>query len=284
MSAMLDQIIQHTERPYLDRARARPFVKWAGGKRTLIPEIAQRLPDDFNVYWEPFLGGGAVFFALDSRIRSAHLSDVNQELALTYQVVRNSPHALVSKLEDHARLHSKDHYLRVRKMDGIPSAIEVAARFIYLNKTCFNGLYRVNKSGQFNVPMGKYKNPTICDAENLHAASEVLHKAEVRLGDFAKIDPSNGDFVYADPPYDGTFAEYDSGGFTDADQRRLRDAAVKWHRLGAAVMVSNADTPLIRDLYGRQPFTLHTVRAPRNINCKADGRGEVGELLITSYD
>ena len=267
-----------------DGTRARPFVKWAGGKRAIVPEIAHRLPESIRTYWEPFLGGGAVFFALDRRIGTAQLSDVNAELALTYQMVRTRADRLIEVLNEHARLHSKAHYLKVRKMDENLNSVERAARFIYLNKTCFNGLYRVNKSGRFNVPMGRYKNPAICDEDNLRAASEVLQKATVRIGDFTRIQPTKGDFIYADPPYDGTFTGYDSIGFTADDQRRLRDAALRWHGEGAAVMVSNADTPHIRSLYERQPFTLHTVTAPRSINCKADGREPVGELLITSYE
>lgn len=281
---MLDKVLQHTERPYLDRARARPFVKWAGGKRTLIPEIARRLPDDIGIYYEPFVGGGALFFALDSRIAKAELSDVNAELALTYQVIKNDPEPLITLLQQHADSHRKSHYLRVRKTMDMNTSVELAARFIYLNKTCFNGLYRVNKSGQFNVPMGKYKNPLICDVDNLRAVSEVLKKATVKIGDFAKIYPSGGDFIYADPPYDQTFTGYDADGFDKDDQTRLRDSALRWHRAGANVMLSNADTDLIRSLYGRAPFVLHSVSAPRTINCKAKGRGAVGELLITTYD
>ena len=284
MKVGFNDILRFTEHPYLDKARARPFLKWAGGKRTLIPEIVKRIPRFFNEYWEPFLGGGAVFFALDGIIRSANLSDVNKELVLTYQVVRNDPVALVSYLQEHAKRHSKSHYLQVRKQSISYNPVELAARFVYINKTCFNGLYRVNKSGQFNVPMGTYKNPTICDAENLRAVSEVLHKANVRLGDFSKIRPRATDFIYADPPYDGTFSSYDSSGFTEDDQKRLRDFAIEWHNTGASVMISNADTPLIQELYSRQPFTLHSVTAPRSINSNANGRGPVAELLITTYE
>lgn len=284
MNATFTDLLQHTERPYLDQARARPFVKWAGGKRTLIPEISRRLPGSIHTYWEPFLGGGAVYFGLNSRMGSAQLSDVNAELALTYQVVRNNPEPLIDLLSEHARNHAKPYYMRIRKLSDTPSSIELAARFIYLNKTCYNGLYRVNKSGQFNVPMGSYKNPIICDAENLRAASEVLKNAVIRIGDFDKINPSGGDFVYADPPYDGTFSGYDAHGFEESDQTRLRDAAVRWHKAGAAVMVSNSDTELIRSLYGKSPFVLHEVSAPRTINSNGSGRGAVGELLITTYD
>ena len=284
MSTTLDGILSHTQRPYLDRARARPFVKWAGGKRAVVPEIAKRLPDTITTYWEPFVGGGAVFFALDSRIKTAQLSDVNAELALTYQIVRNKPEKLIAALNEHAEQHSKVHYLRVRKRTDIRSSIDVAARFIYLNKTCFNGLYRVNKAGLFNVPMGSYQNPTICDSEGILAASEVLQKAAVRIGDFDKATPSKGDFVYCDPPYDGTFAGYDSSGFDDSDQRRLAEIARQWRSYGAAVMLSNADTPFIRSLYGQSPFVLHEISAPRSINSNVNGRQPIGELLITTHD
>ena len=283
MTTTFTDVLQSTQHPYLDKARARPFVKWAGGKRAVVPEIMNRLPDTIGTYWEPFAGGGAVFFALAGLIESARLSDVNAELALTYQIVRNQPEELIGLLEEHAVNHSRAYYLRVRNQTGKPTSVEVAARFIYLNKTCFNGLYRVNKAGQFNVPMGSYKNPTICDADGIRAASKVLRKAVIRVGEFARITPSAGDFVYCDPPYDGTFTGYDSNGFDTGTQRRLRDLAIRWHQAGTFVMLSNADTPLIRELYERPPFILHEITAPRTINCDGNGRDPVGELLITSY-
>ena len=285
MTTLFDDILRHTQRPYLDRARARPFLKWAGGKRTLIPEIAQRLPESFHTYWEPFLGGGAVFFALDSRIANARLSDVNGELALTYQMVKAKVQGLIDLLKHHeSQHHLQGYYQSMRKMIGSPDALDVAARFIYLNKTCFNGLYRVNKKGEFNVPQGRYAKPVICDVDNLHNASEVLQKAMITFGDFeAQVDPGGNDFIYCDPPYHGTFTGYDASGFGEGEQRRLRDAVLRWHRQGAAIMVSNADTPLIRNLYGNPPFVLHEVSAPRNINCKGNGRGAAADLLVTTY-
>lgn len=281
----LDRVLQHTERPYLERARAYPFLKWAGGKRALVPEIARLLPPDFSRYCEPFLGGGAVFFALDSRIRTALLSDVNAELVLTYRAVQTETSALIARLKAHARKHrqSKNHYYRARAQHSHKEPVDAAARFIYLNKTCFNGLYRVNKAGLFNVPKGSYKNPAICDEDNLHAASSVLAKARLRFGDFAKLKGAVGDFIYCDPPYDGAFTSYDAAGFGPDEQRRLRDAVEKWRADGAAVMVSNSDTPLIRQLYRGKRFKLHPVKAPRNINCKSTGRKPAAELIITSY-
>ncbi len=283
MSATRDDILRYTRHSCLDRVRARPFLKWAGGKRALVPDIVKRLPATIATYWEPFLGGGAVFFALDSRIQTARLSDVNGGLALTYQMVRNKPDELIELLRSHESQHEdKDYYYRVRKATDARDAVAAAARFIYLNKTCYNGLYRVNKSGTFNVPRGQYKNPTICDAEGLRKASAVLQKAEIRFGDFDMVDPGARDFIYCDPPYDGTFTSYASQGFGKSEQQRLRDAVLRWHELGAAVMVSNADTELIRSLYSSSSFTLHEVSAPRHINSNGGKRGPVAELLITT--
>ena len=284
MTTTLNKFLGHTPRPYLERARAYPFIKWAGGKRSLIPEIAKRLPETLDTYWEPFLGGGAVFFALDSRISKARLSDVNAELALTYQIVKKRTDELIDTLARHAENHDDPkYYYEVRDASNNADPVVVAARFVYLNKTCYNGLYRVNKKGKFNVPRGSYKKPTICDADNLRAVSDVLTKATIRYDDFSDIGPDADDFVYCDPPYDGTFANYDASGFGDADQQRLRDAAIKWHTQGVNVMLSNSDTPLIRQLYADSPFVLHQVNAPRQINCKGNGRKPVDELLITTY-
>ena len=277
-----DRVLRHTERPYLDKPPAAPFIKWAGGKRALIPEIAKHLPERIGTYWEPFVGGGAVFFTFADRMDRAMLSDSNEELVIAYQIVRDRVDDLIEALREHERKHAdKGHYLRVRAQDP-QDALEIAARFIYLNKTCFNGLYRVNKAGRFNVPKGSYKNPDICNADRLRKASAVLAKATIRIGDFDKVAaPGEGDFVYCDPPYDDCFTGYQAGGFQTDDQQRLRKAADGWGKAGASVMLSNSDTPLIRGLYGG--YTLHSVAAPRPINSKGDGRGAAAELLITNY-
>ncbi len=282
--ATLDQILAFTPQPDLPPARAHPFIKWAGGKRTLIPDIAQRLPESLGTYWEPFVGGGAVFFALDGRLERAQLSDINDELMLAYTVVRKHAETLITLLQGHARKHPHStYYARVRKQHKLRDPVEVAARFIYLNRTCFNGLYRVNKKGRFNVPKGRYKNPKICDAETIRNASAVLQKAETRFCSFEKIEPAAGDFVYCDPPYDGAEVTYQEHWFKDVNQRALRDSVRRWAERGVRVMVSNADTPLIRQLYAGDPFTLHPVSAPRNINCDGAGRGPVDELIVTTY-
>ena len=211
---LFNTVAKKTTSHYIDRARAYPFLKWAGGKRALAPEIVKILPEQFNEYWEPFCGGGAVFFALDSRIQQAYLSDVNVELMLTYAMIRKNVEGVINQLEHHAKKHGGDYYKKIRKEGhNYRSPVKIAARFIYLNKTCYNGLYRVNKSGQFNVPMGSYKNPTICDKNNLLAAAEVLQKAVLRTHTFEKITPSKDDFVYCDPPYDETYQGYTEKGF-----------------------------------------------------------------------
>ena len=280
-----EKILRHTQRPYLDKPPANPFVKWAGGKRSLIPEIAKRFPERIGTYWEPFVGGGAVYFTFADRVDRAILSDRNEELVIAYQVVKDKVDDLIEALRVHERGHRDErYYLRVRKQDPHLS-LEIAARFIYLNKTCFNGLYRVNKSGKFNVPKGRYKNPAICNEEGLRAASRALQKATIRVGDFERrVSPGAEDFIYCDPPYDDSFTGYQVGGFTPTDQERLRNAASTWGTAGARVMVSNSDTPLIRRLYGEKgQFELHEAEAPRLINNRPEGRGNAPELIITSY-
>ncbi len=280
--ALLDQMLEITEQPYLPKSRTLPFIKWAGGKRSIIPQISKRLPEKFNSYYEPFLGGGAVFFAIESRIgRVAKLSDVNRELMLTYKMVQTECENLITELEAHKKKHSPVHYKKIREQHGNKDPVKLAARFIYLNKTCFNGLYRVNSSGRFNVPIGRYTNPAICDADNLRLAAETLKKADLSFGDFSRIEPGKDDLVYCDPPYHGTFTDYIAGGFGDEQQKQLKLAADGWRNEGAHVVLSNSDTPFIRSLY--KGYQISEVSAPRNINCKAEGRENAIELLITSH-
>ena len=265
-------------------------MKWAGGKRRLVPALAPYFPDEIGTYWEPFVGGAAVFFAFARRIKHAILSDTNEELVLTYQIVKSDVEALIEQLRLHKRKHDKragqtyedgkTYYRRVR--DAEPTEpVEIAARFLYLNKTCYNGLYRVNSKGKFNVPEGRYKNPDICNADRLRETSQVLQNATIRVGDFTSIvQPSRNDFVYCDPPYDGVFTSYQASGFGENDQERLRNAANAWTRSGARVVLSNADTPAMRKLYS--DFRIHEATAPRPINSKGTGRGNAAELIITS--
>ena len=287
----LHKVLKHTERPYIGPAAAMPFIKWPGGKRTLIPSIARHFPNEVDTYWEPFVGGGAVFFTFAKRIERAILCDTNEDLMITYQVVKDSVESLIERLGEHERAHrrrkgkeykdGKSYYYRVRS-DEPTDAVEVAARFIYLNKTCFNGLYRVNKAGRFNVPEGKYVKPDICNADRLRRASAALQRAQIVLGDFGRtVQPAAGDFIYCDPPYDGTFTGYQAAGFAHDSQRRLREAADTWTSEGATVLLSNADTPAMRSLY--RAYAIEAVEAPRNINANAAGRGNAAELLIKSH-
>ncbi len=265
-----------------------PFIKWAGGKRSLISRLTPHFPTRIGTYWEPFIGGGAVFFAFADRIGQAFLSDINKDLVCTYQVVKDQVEELIERLREHQINHGRqkgirctdgETYYRKVRMSEPSEALDVAARFIYLNKTCFNGLYRVNRSGRFNVPEGSYKNPDICNPERLRQASEALADATIRLGDFAGVVmPSRGDVIYCDPPYDGCFTGYQANGFNGDSQARLRDAATIWADKGANVVLSNADTPAMRELYAN--WRIESATAPRNINSKGDGRKPVGELVI----
>lgn len=276
-----------------------PFIKWAGGKRSLLPQLVQHFPNEISTYWEPFLGGGAVFFALANRIHSARLSDSNVELMITYQVVKERLPELLVRLRDHERKHQqrkgrryadgKTYYLKVRANQNRAASanqwqddVEVASRFIYLNKTCFNGLYRVNKRGEFNVPEGGYLSPDICNEERIRTASEALAGATLEIGDFVKITPSSGDLVYCDPPYDGTFTGYQAEGFDGDAQARLRNAATEWAAAGATVVLSNADTAAMRELYSGPIWKIHKASAPRVINSNGSGRDAVAELIITN--
>jgi len=265
----------------------RPFVKWVGGKRNLLHEIRARFPKQFNNYFEPFVGGGAVFFDAHQQLKHATLVDKNLELIITYTVINHFPEQLIEKLQIHASQHSKEYYYKIRSQPHSEDSVEVAARFLYLNKTCYNGLSRVNKSGKFNTPMGSYKNPTIVQEENLRACHYALQKATLRCGDFTEIKSEAGDFVYFDPPYHPTneisFTEYTVKNFTEHDQIRLRDFAVSLHKAGVYVMLSNSKTQFIEKVYNSKFFRVTTVQAPRAVNCKPNQRGAVDEVLITNF-
>ncbi len=262
--------------------RARPFVKWAGGKRSLVPDLLKHLPDTIEEYWEPFVGGGALFYAIENRITRAHLSDANPELMIAYKMIQQHCDQLVEKLKAHRCRHSPRHYKVIRGKDGIEDPIERAARFIYLNKTCFNGLYRVNRSGRFNVPIGRYKNPAIVDADNLRAVSATLKEADLQRQLFDAIAPREGDLVYCDPPYDETYDQYTAHRFNSEAQQHLAKCADGWRKAGAAVIISNSDTPFIRKLYKSVHWTIHTAKAAGTINCRAEDRGDRNETIITS--
>lgn len=269
-----------------------PFVKWAGGKGSLLGAIAGRIRTDrsYKRYVEPFVGAGAMFFWVRRSFPGLDcvIADSNEELIATYRAIRDHAADVIAKLETHAMMHSSEHYYAVR--GRVPRApIERAARFIYLNRTCYNGLYRVNRKGEFNVPIGRYDNPKIVDRENLLAVASALEGTELRTGDFGDVTHGcgAGDLVYLDPPYDplsdtSQFTSYTRDGFHRAEQERLVDEFAAMARRGAAVILSNSDTALIRELYGRlspQP-KIDGVEVARSINSKGRSRGKIRELLI----
>ena len=263
----------------------KPFIKWAGGKTRSLPEILKAIPGkvrDFDSYAEPFLGGGAVFFELESEIDKAFLSDRNPELMNTYRIVRNDPTSLIAALLRHENEHSPIHYNKVRGNDPIGlSDTEAAARFIYLNKTCYNGLYRVNHRGGFNVPMGSNKNPKICDHEKIRAASDALRRVALLTESFEDFIPRENSLVYCDPPYPESFTGYTTQKFTEEDHRKLFSKIVLWMESGAVVILSNKNLPFVRELY--RDFRIIEVTGSQNINCRTDRRGPVKELIIRGH-
>ena len=265
------------------QTEAAPFVKWAGGKRSVIPALKPFFPDHIPCYWEPFLGGGAVFFAFHGRTERAVLSDANEELVIAFHVVRTNVEPLILRLKAHAIDHHQDEgYFKAVRKQKLKSDIEIAARFIYLNKTCYNGLYRVNASGQFNVPKGNYNNPKICDEDRLRAANKALQIAQIRVGDFTRtVEPRPDDFIYCDPPYDGCFTGYRPDGFGDEDQKRLKRQADIWLAEGSGVLISNARTAMITKLYKGRAYQTHVVKAQRLISADASTRGPTDAVVIS---
>jgi|LDZT01.1.fsa_nt_gi DNA adenine methylase len=266
---------------------ATPFVKWVGGKRSLINELISNLPSEFNDFYEPFVGGGALFFALNEGLPVAYLSDTNLDLVLTYKVIQKEPQKLIDQLKIHNNNHSEEYYYKIRSQHELQDPIKIAARLLYLNKTCYNGLYRVNKSGHFNVPIGRYTNPNIVQETNILACHEALKSAIVEYKQFDQITPKKDDFVYFDPPYhptdEASFTTYTKSNFTETDQVRLRDFALELHKRGVKVMLSNSNTKFINDLYKDKAFKIKIVNAPRFVNCKSNKRNAVEEVLIVSY-
>lgn len=262
----------------------RPFLKWAGGKRQLLPSLLRLAPRGARTYFEPFVGGGALFFALQPK--RAVLADVNKRLIRTYRGVKSDVEEVIRQLKGFK--YTPEFFYRVREMDiDAGTDADVAAWFIYLNKTGFNGLYRVNRDNRFNVPFGRYVNPTICDEDTLRACSVALANAELLVEDFAAIvkNAGRGDFVYFDPPYvplsaTSSFTSYTSQGFDNGEQERLRDTARKLKKRGARVLLSNSSAPFVRALYA-DGFDIAEVSATRVVNSKASARGAVVELLIS---
>lgn len=289
-----DNLLEDAER--IIALRPKPFVKWVGGKRQLLKQFKEMdlyPPEGFDplkhAYFEPFVGGGAVF--LDLLPKKAVLSDLNFELVVTYNVIKNDVENLINSLKKYN--YDKDLFLKVRSQNPQKlSDLKVATRFIFLNRTCFNGMYRVNKKGEFNVPFGKYNNPLICDEDNLRKISKALQKVKIVCKDYKHVlkKAKKGDFVYFDPPYypvnrTSNFTGYTSEGFFEKEQTELRDTFVELHKRGCFVMLSNSDTPFINKLYSNldKKIKLHKVSAGRNINSKASGRGKIKEVLVINY-
>ena len=277
--------------------KPKPFVKWVGGKRQLLKQFRLRdlyPPEGFNSekarYFEPFVGGGAVFF--DLLPKKAFLSDLNSELVITYNVIKNDVEKLITSLKK--QKYNKEYFLSVRlKNPEKLSDLQVATRFIFLNRTCFNGMYRVNSKGGFNVPFGKYENPLISDEKNLRKVSMVLQDVEIKHQDYKQVlkKAKKGDFVYFDPPYHpvsktAAFTSYTSQGFGEKEQLELRDTFLELHKRGCFVMLSNSDASFINKIYSeikKYGIKVNKVKAGRAINSRASGRGKILEVLVTNY-
>jgi DNA adenine methylase len=274
------------------RIEAQPFLKWVGGKGSLLRQLEEFFPAEIDRYFEPFLGGGAVFFHLKQRFPDlrAFLRDGNKELINCYRVVRDRPDELMRLLDEHAkgfRADGGEYFYAIRKQHDLTDDLARAARTIFLNKTCFNGLYRVNAKGEFNTPVGSNKNPNLYSRDNLLAASEVLQTAQLEAQDFRKVldETRRGDFIYFDPPYlpisaYSDFKRYTPDQFREADQVELARVFRELDAKGCRVVLSNSEHPRTRELYAG--FSIQVVSAPRFINCKPGGRGSIAELVVAN--
>ena len=270
-----------------------PFTKWTGGKRQLLPVIKSLMPDNYNSYFEPFIGGGALFFDLSPD--KAVINDFNNELMNCYLQIKKHPQKLIELLTKHQENNSKEYYLELRAVDrdnkiNKMTDVERAARIMYMLRVDFNGLYRVNSKNQFNVPYGRYKNPKIVDSELILSISTYLNSNDIRIlnGDFEEAVKSvqTGDFVYFDPPYvplseTSAFTSYTHEGFSYEEQVRLRDVFIKLDKKGAYVMLSNSSSPLVEELY--KGFNIHKIEATRTNGAKASSRGKISEIIVTNY-
>ena len=271
-----------------------PFLKWVGGKRQLMPEIRKMLPKGVanRPYYEPFIGGGALFF--DLQPKRAIINDYNEELINVYTVIRDNPNELIEDLRKHE--NTAEYFYKIRAVDRQPlfallSKIQRASRIIYLNKTCYNGLYRVNNAGEFNSPFGKYRNPNIVNEPVIRAVSKYLNSPQIQIsnGDYELIlrDMPINSFVYLDPPYhpiseSSNFTGYVQGGWNDGDQLRLRDVCNRLNDNGIKFLLSNSASDFIRDIYSG--YNIHVVQANRAVNSNSSKRGQVDEFLICNYE
>jgi DNA adenine methylase len=270
-----------------------PVIKWVGGKRQLLEAIQKHVPDKFNTYYEPFVGGGAVLFALQPE--KAIVNDINSELINLYQVIKDNVAALISDLEKHQ--NNADYFYAIRELDRDKqkyhslTAVEKASRLIYLNKTCYNGLFRVNRAGEFNTPFGSYKNPNIVNAAALKAVGAYFRRTGIVLcnTDFATAlnTAQKGDFVYLDPPYDpvsdtASFTGYNQGGFDRGEQLRLKEVCDDLAQRGVRFLLSNSATPFIKELY--QEYRVEIIQAKRAINSDPAKRGAIDEVLVRNFE
>lgn len=274
-----------------------PVVKWVGGKRQLLSEIEPLIPKKITTYVEPFIGGAALLFHLQPQ--KAIINDFNNELMNVYKVIKENPEQLILSLEKHQVKNSEDYYYEIRSLDRMEeydsfSDIEKASRILYLNKTCYNGLFRVNQAGQFNAPYGKYKVPAIVNDVVIKAVSKYFNSASIKFltGDYKQALKGlrKGAFVYFDPPYmpvsaSSSFTGYTESGFGYDKQVELRDECIKLHLKGIKFLLSNSYTKEILELYSNSEiFKIEIVKAKRNINSKGDKRGEISEVLIYNYE
>lgn len=272
-----------------------PILKWVGGKRQLLNEIIPMIPNSYTTYVEPFIGGGAVLF--DLQPKKAIINDYNSELINVYIVIRDYPDELIRELQFHKDNNTSEHFYAVREYDrnaevfAQMTAVQKAARIIYLNKTCFNGLYRVNSAGQFNSPYGKYKNPNIVNEPVIRAMSKYFNenKIIIKNEDFKETLKGlrRGAFVYLDPPYmpissSSSFTGYTENGFDADKQKELKEVCDKLHEKGIRFLQSNSDCDFIRNLY--KEYHIKTIKAKRSINSKGNSRGEINEVLIYNYE
>jgi DNA adenine methylase len=275
----------------------KPYLKWAGGKRQLLTEIRKYFPKSVNnyTYFEPFIGAGAVFFELQPK--KAVINDFNEQLILTYNAIKDNVEDLIKLLKKYKNSNNEDYFYEIRNMDRDEvkfkklSNVEKSARLIFLNKTCFNGLYRVNSQGLFNVPYGKYRNPAICEEIVLRQISEYLNSNEITIVsndfEYAVSTANTKSFIYFDPPYHSpdktNFTGYQAGGFDEDEQERLRNTIIKMTNRGVKCLLSNSDTEYIRTLYNYEYFEIISVQAKRVINSDSACRGVVNELLIKNW-
>lgn len=271
-----------------------PILKWVGGKRQLLHEIIPLIPEEVSIYVEPFVGGGAVVF--EYQPKTAIINDLNEELINVYKVIKESPEKLIEILTVHQENNSKDYFYEIRALDRVEdfserlSNIERAARTIYLNKTCYNGLYRVNSKGQFNTPFGRYKNPKIVDETVIYAMSSYFNNNDIKImnADYKEAlkNLDNKSFVYFDPPYlpisaSSSFTSYTENGFSLEQHVELKKQCDKLHEQGIKFLLSNSDHPFIKELY--KDYHVKIIKAKRAINSKANKRGEINEVLVYNY-